>query len=110
MGTLHSEDITNALGVLETNVILVVLSFIFARIAYFDDTLRNDLLRTFTMGVFASALICLTDAIIRYYNGGGTDVFFYYEFTKYHRLASHVHGILHHILYYVPDGRLQFGR
>jgi hypothetical protein len=87
IGTIYSDDVSNAFGVLETSIGLLLLSLTFARISYFDDRLRNDLLRTFSVGVFVSAVVCLANAIFRYATGQGSDVFFYYELTNV--ISSH---------------------
>lgn len=80
-GLLYSDNFEAGLRVLETNLALIAIPFIFGRMSELEEKQAHQVFYSFAIGLCAASLICLGNAFIIYNKTGATDVFFFYNLT-----------------------------
>lgn len=82
-GLLYSEDIGYGLGVLETNLSLILLPLLFSTQDDLDEKRLNSFMFAFVTGACLGSGICLINAFFQYSQSGTSTVFLYYELTSF---------------------------
>lgn len=81
LGLTYSTDKATGLGVVETSLSLLALSLVVHRLGDFNRDMLRRVFMAFAGGLTVSSLVCLIHAALRFSQGSGTEVFFFYELT-----------------------------
>lgn len=103
IGLFYSSDYGMGLRTLETSFALFALPVICIWIARWDRVTLNRIFFYFSLGVFTAGVICLSNAIFRYFTAGSnSSVFFFYEFTKV--INSHPTYFAYYLIFAITYG------
>lgn len=86
-GLIYSEDLDTGLRGVETSLGLVALPLVVHRARDFQRGHLRQVFIAFAGGLVAASLICLVHAFLRFRQGSGTEVFFFYQLTE--TIGSH---------------------
>ena len=81
VGLSYSDNLTLGLRVLETNLSLLGIPFIFSRVVNLDEKRINQTYYAFASGLCLACGICLINAALIYDRTGNVDSFFFYSLT-----------------------------
>jgi O-antigen ligase len=81
IGLSYSENLEAGLRVLETNLGLIAVPFIFSGVSELDEKKLKQLFYSFAFGLSVACLLCLGNAFLAYGNTGNIDSFFFYNLT-----------------------------
>lgn len=105
IGLINTSDLETGFRVLETSFSLLALLVILNRIDQYDRIVHK-IFTSFMVGVLTACIICLTTALIRYYDTGNSQVFFYYQLTEVIRshptyLAYYLIASITYLIYFI---------